>query len=391
MTVKRTIGVVIYANPDHYPPVINAVRLLAKEFKVLVICRNQDEPREEYPASATIARLGRRLTVRQKEEQNPFAKIAEFAWFVVCGIRLMQRAGCTVVYAYDMHGFCAGFIAARFFRKKPFIYHNLELTEEKNIKGLGSLIKRFEIAYVRHADKIIFPDADRARYFLQKVVVGKEPLIVMNTPLSIERLGPNKARDIAAAGGFGPDVKLVMYQGAISDGHALLEVVRSMEAWPQASALVLSGYAFEDFMGILNNEIKSRGFEKRVIRLPFMPYQHLFSYTAAACLGLALFKPRDINQRLVAGASNKIFEYLSLGVPVLTNDEPSFRAILDPSFAYFASPDSPQEIARAVTEAIDDTRGQRQKAPAARQAHLARFNYEEQFKPVLEYLRSLPW
>ena len=51
----------------------------------------------------------------------------------------------------------------------------------------------------------------------------------------------------------------------------------------------------------------------------------------------------------------KLFEYLASGRPIVASDLPSFREVLDDSTAYFAAPDNPAALARAIEEACADT------------------------------------
>ena len=90
-----------------------------------------------------------------------------------------------------------------------------------------------------------------------------------------------------------------------------------------------------------------------------------------------------------AGASNKIFEYLSMGVPVVTNQSAFFREVIDSSVAYFADPNSVESISQAVKSAFEDQEEHLRKSKTARALHLEKFNYEKQFNPILGYIREI--
>lgn len=386
---RNCIGMVIYANPDYYPPVISAIQLLAREFNLVVICRNQEQPQLTYPDNVRLYRLGKLKTARQKETQSLVIKFLEYITFVVRTIFYIRFYNCRLIYSYDMHGFITGFLANRFGKRKPLIYHNFDLCELEKIDGLTYIIKYLELVMARYADKVILPDINRAKFFKKEAKLTKLPDIVMNAPLRIDRLPYNNLEEILKAKGFNLDTKVVLYQGAINESRSLLDVLESMIFWPKNTVLVLSGYVYENFMKEFYKEAKRLNLNGRIILLPPVPYTQISSHTMGAYLGLALYKPLNINLIFNAGASNKIFEYISLGIPVITNDSPYFREVLDSSFAYFAKPDSVEDIARAINLALSDVEEYRRKSQAARQAHLTKFNYEVQFNPVFEYIKKI--
>jgi glycosyltransferase involved in cell wall biosynthesis len=386
---KKRIGLAIYANPDYYPPLINAVNILATEFEIIILCRNQDSPNIDYPLGVRLIRIGSIKTAREKEAQPGIVKLWEYLLFFLRTVIDLRLYHCRLIYIYDMHSLLPGFLASRLGRKVPIIYHNLELTGLKEARGMSYFLKCVELYLVRYLDKIVIPDINRARFFQKEASLAELPVVVMNSPLRTIRLPVNILREELLARGFPSDTKVILYQGAIGEAHSILEVVRSIALWPKDTVFALSGMIFSEFMARLQQEAKVLGVDRRIIYLPFLPYAKILSYTVGAYLGIALFKSKEINQFFVAGASNKIFEYLAAGVPVITNETPHFRQVLDPSFAYFVRPDSVEEIARVINLAFNDISEYRKKSLAAREVHLTKFNYQEQFRPVQEYIRKV--
>lgn len=387
--MKKKVGIIIYANPDYYPPVIRAINILAKEFEMVVIARNQDKTIIDYPKNVRLFRLGRLKSAREKEKQSYYIKVWEYMAFVIRGIFCIRFYRCKLIYSYDMYGFISGFIASRVGKKINIIYHNLDVVELEKLCGLSRMVKYLELRLVHYAEKVVFCDINRARYYQKLAKLPHLPDIAMNTPLCIGQLPTNSLREILEQKGFDSNTKVVLYQGAINEWHSILEILKSMSSWPKDTVLVLTGYLYEDFMEEFWREAKALNLTHRIIHLPFVSYVQIFSYTVGAYIGLALYKPKDINNIFMAGASNKIFEYLSVGVPVITNDSPYFREVLDPSYAYFVNPDSIEDIAKAINLAFYDQEGYRRKSQAARQVHFTKFNYERQFKPIIEYIREV--
>jgi hypothetical protein len=80
---KPKLGIVIYFNPDYYPPTVNAVHLLSAHFDVVLIGRNYDPPDGEYPANVTVHRLGKYTSIQARMRAAPLAKFWEYLNFVV--------------------------------------------------------------------------------------------------------------------------------------------------------------------------------------------------------------------------------------------------------------------------------------------------------------------
>lgn len=384
----RKLSVVIYANPDYYPPLINAINLLSKNFDLVVICRNQDLPQVAYPENVKLYRLGKRITSREKENQGGILKIVEYAVFTMRAIFYTRFYKCRLIYACDMHGFVAGFFANCFARRSFLVYQNFDLCGWKE-KGLRHIVKYLEIRLAHKADKIIFSDINRARYFKKEAKLNELPGVVMNAPRQIDNLPPDKLKEILRLKGFNGNARIVLCQGERMDRErSILEVIKSMPFWPKDSILVLKGNIDENFWEECLKEAGPLNLTARIIRLPYGPYPSIFSYTVGASLGLALYNSQELNRIFNAGASNKIFEYMAMGIPVVTNDSVYFREVLDTRFVYFAKPDSVEDIARAVNSGLLDKERCPQKANEARQVHLSRLNFEFQFKPILEFINS---
>jgi glycosyltransferase involved in cell wall biosynthesis len=384
---KNKVAIVIYANPDYYPPVIGAISLLARDLDVIVICRNQENPERAYPDNVTILRLGKLKTAGEKESQGLLVKIAEYASFIFLAVFYVRSRACRLVYAFDMHGLFAGVVAARFGSRRPVVYHNLDLVDAGQSKGLSALVKKLELISARFADKVIFPDKYRAEIFKGHAGLKNMPDIVMNTPLSVINLPKeNKLLPLLAARGIEADAKVLLIQGSIGIVNCVRCVVEVMAFLPKDAVLVLLGFSTEEFISDIYRLAGSLHVDNRVIYIPRVPYHKLFAYTVGSYLGIALYKAVDVNRLYNAGASNKLFEYLSLGIPVVTNDTPEFRQIADERVAYFADPDSAKSIAAAITLALSDRDGYSRRAQTARAMHLDCLNFEEQFKGAREFI-----
>ncbi|HTZ11242.1 MAG TPA: glycosyltransferase, partial [Candidatus Margulisiibacteriota bacterium] len=361
--------------------------ILSEDADLIVICRNQDNPEQSYPENVKLLRLGKLKTAREKEAQNVMIKVCEYANFILSTVFFVRFHSCRTIYAFDMHGFASGMIASRCGRKRAVIYHNLDLGDRYLLKGMSYLVKRLELFWARFADKIIFPDRHRAEIFKDSARLKNMPDIVMNAPLTVTCLPrENNLLPLLDASGISRNARVLLIQGCISDLYYVSQVVRALVFLPQDAILVLLGWSNSDFISDLYRLAASLYARERVVYIPPVPYSRLFSYTIGSYLGIAFYRAIDSNRRYNAGASNKLFEYLSLGIPVLTNDALAFREVVGEDSAYFANPDSVEAIAGAINSAFLDSEGYSRRKEKARQMHLNKLNFERQFAAIREYI-----
>jgi glycosyltransferase involved in cell wall biosynthesis len=95
--------------------------------------------------------------------------------------------------------------------------------------------------------------------------------------------------------------------------------------------------------------------------------------------------------RHMAGASNKVFEYLSHGVAPLVSDLPDWRStFVDPGYALACDPSDVRSIAGTLGLALKNRDALRAVAERGYERLCADWNYESQFAPVLEAMTARP-
>ncbi len=391
MTARRKkIAMVLYSNPDTYPSTASAIKILCEDFDLLFLSRNYELVCASYPENVRVYRVGKSITMEAANNQSAIKKVIEYTRFIFVCLWRIRRCGCRLVYAYDMHALVAAIFTSVMGKKLPVIFHSHDLYECTERFSLGSFINWLHLRLSRYAKKVVFPDMHRAQYFKNKARLKSSPEIVMNAPLRVLDLPKPRLREALAAQGVEKGAKVVFYQGGIDTWRSIPETIASMQMWPEGSVFVLAGtiYTPQEKDELFRAIEKPPG-GKKIIYLGFVPHDELFEYTCAADLGLAFYKPSTQLQGFYgAGGSNKMFEYMALGVPCVTTDMKQFKELLGEDDFYFADPFSPSSIGQAIALALNDEEGRRRKSQALRQLHLERYNYETQFAPILEFIRN---
>jgi len=106
-------------------------------------------------------------------------------------------------------------------------------------------------------------------------------------------------------------------------------------------------------------------------------------------LGLCLYRPELLRLKMAATASNKMFECLAAGCPVLTSPEPDFVSFLKENPVGLAVPElSVAGIRTALVEIFADEPRRKQLSATARALHETRFHFEFQFEGALGDIRK---
>lgn len=387
---KPKLGIVIYFNPDYYPPTVNAVHLLSKHFDVILIGRNYDPPNAEYPSNVTVHRLGKYTSIQERMKASSLAKFREYFNFVLQTRRLLKDV--SLIYAYDAYAYTAAYLCRLSLpRTIPLIYQNHEI--EEHLAGLFSLfgwVQRAERAWIHQADLVVFPDRDRATFFQKVTGLKKQPMIVPNFPRKSFFTLPENWVSIIPKRWHSI---CLFYRGSISDTSAMEEIV-------SGASLVkpFRNHISVKFVGFLNDgdRLKLQDWVEQLemtdyfTYLGVLPYKDLQTPTILATIGFALYKNTSFDRLACATACNKIYEYAACGLPVIVSDFPTYRAFLgDETWVRFANPEDPLAIAEAIQDLLSNFDDYQEICLAARKAFVHKFNYEAVFAPLLTKIQKL--
>ena len=197
--------------------------------------------------------------------------------------------------------------------------HELE-TETFDLSGVRQKLARFiERRLIRQADLVLVVSPSINDWYKRTYGIDNV-YTVMNCPMLRPPTPSNRLREALQ---IAADKKIVLYQGGIVLGRGVEKLLKSFAAKDDGvHVLVLMGY------GELTPLAKS--FAEKYANIfvhPAVSPEVVLEYTASADVGVAYIDNPSLNDRYCL--PNKLFEYIMAGLPVLVNDAPEMKRLVE--------------------------------------------------------------
>ncbi len=268
-------------------------------------------------------------------------------WWRILRIALQEKAD---IYHFHDPDLLLPAVLVKTLTRRPIVYDVHEnypqdiLTKEWIPAALRRIIsvafRLFEDGMVRLMDGVVVVNQHLVERFEGKsqVVIARnysrlEPFLAGEAPT--ERTKP-----------------YFVYAGRISDDRGIYECLQALESLGDAPAVLLCAgtighVANEEFRRLLDGSAHPR-FEY----LGLLPYKDIPPLFKGALAGLLCFQPTPNN---LLGTPNKLFEYMSAGIPVIASDFPLIREVVaEADCGLLVQPENVEQIARAMARLLED-------------------------------------
>ena len=358
--------------------------LIAGRHDVVVVCRNKaGRPRREtLPDGTRVERLpgttGRWTFLSFPFFFNPL-------WILTALVCLWKYKP-DLVLARDLPLAPLGILLARLARipivadlAEPYpdsLRTNLQLARPGKLDflirnpELADLVERFVVRHIDYA-VVVCPEAG---WRLERQGLSSEAWAEVRNTAILSRFSPTGAKPAAVAGY--EDRTVVLFSGLISHDRgvevAVEAIAKLVARRPGRYALVVVGEG--PMREELANQVRTLGLEQDVRLVGWMDYGLLPDVVVNADIGILPF--HDCHH-IRASLANKLFEYMSLGLPIIASDIPvQTRIVQDTGCGLVFPPKDSDALAAAIEQLSTDRDLAHRCAESGQNATRVLYNWE---------------
>ncbi|MGT3070934.1 glycosyltransferase family 4 protein [Pseudomonas putida] len=307
--------------------------------------------------------------------KHQILRIITRAWTHLCLMVQMLRYRADVVHAHDVNTLPTAWLAAKL-GKSQLVYDAHEIsTSREGYSSFRRLVALVEKWLMPKADGTITTTDARAKFFARAYNV-KRPTVLQNRP----RFTPCDATDrIRKELGLNEPWPIILYQGGLQQGRGLEKLINSVSLVPDAYFVFIGGGRLTQSLIQLSSD---KGLNNRVYFIPTVSLADLPSYTASADIGVQPIENTCLNHYTTD--SNKLFEYLTAGLPVVATNFPEIRKIVHRNEVGTLVPHNDAlALAAALNELVSNTT---LRSTFSRNARITahHLNWEEQESRLIE-------
>jgi glycosyltransferase involved in cell wall biosynthesis len=242
-------------------------------------------------------------------------------WVFIRNVLWLVRIPTDIYHALDLPALPACYVASQL-RRKPLIFESYELPFStlalSDMTRGRRLLQAFLIPLINHiaprcagviavSPPII--EEMQKRYHISMVSLVRN-ILPYQTVVKSDRI-----RHLL---GIKPGVSIALYQGYLQPGRGLDRLIRAAAFLEKDIVIVMMGNDKLGTQAQLEELIADVGVADQVKIIPNVPYNDLLDWTASADLGLIVYPP-DYSLNIQMSLPNKLFEFLMVGVPVLSS------------------------------------------------------------------------
>lgn len=256
----------------------------------------------------------------RKSQLSAFIKVISQMLAMIKMTARVARAKPEIIHAHDIETLPAAWLASKFSKAK-LIYDAHEIsTSREGFQSMRKWIGWIEKKLMPRADATITTTEMRAKFFSRAYGIPR-PIVLQNRPSYYELIPSKRIRDELSLNESWP---IVVYQGGFQAGRGLDMFVRAAQVIQNVYFVLIGSGRLEDKLKKLVSEL---GVSHKVKFIPMVPLLELPDYTGSADIGVQPLQNTCLNH--YSTDSNKLFEYVLAGLPVIATNFPEISKIVN--------------------------------------------------------------
>jgi len=308
-----------------------------------------------------------------------FIKYIEYIYRV---FQQYKKQEIDIYHAHDLETLPVAYLLSKA-NKKPLIYDSHELYIDQARHGK---MRRW-VWY--HIEKFLAPKTfetfmeteSRGKIYAERYKV-KQPTTLMNCQYFNFIESSNKFREILP---ISQDEKIILYQGGIEKDRGCDILLDAMHHLDNRVLVFLGNGVYKE---TLREKAEQHPKCDNIFVLDAVPWEELYQYTASADIGA--FPLQNVSLQYYYALSNKLFEFLSAGLPVVFSDFPEMRkVIVDHNVGFVVDETQPQQVAEAIDKILDDTELYQKMSANAKRIIKEKYNWEIEVSKLLDTYKRI--
>lgn len=253
-------------------------------------------------------------------------------------------------YAHDLDTLLPAFLVAKIKRKK-IIYDSHELYIEAGRSNLAKFCWMIlESFLVKFCDKVITVNESIAQEISKRYKISL-PKIIRNFPDVDKDWRPKRFNLFYQKFGIPHKIPIILYYGGLRENRGLENLIEAAKHIKKGLVVLMGDDKLKE---TLKKRIKENSLESKVIFSPPVPQKELIFWVASADIGVIPYLGNELNNYYCL--PNKLFELIVAGVPIVANDLPELRKVIqNEKVGLLCEAQNPKSIAEAINKLLEDS------------------------------------
>lgn len=352
--ISNSVAMMVWNEFIHDARVLKEACTLQKNgYQVIVhaLQLNADTPKVQlFHSGVSVRRVTGKKPKGRDHRKSLFLAMVKVSTQLLAMIKMTVKviaAKPAVIHAHDVEVLPAAWVASKI-SKALLVYDAHEIsTCREGFQSMRGYIGWIEKKLMPSASATITTTEMRAKYFARAYGIPR-PTVLQNRPFSYELRPSTRIRDELNLKEAWP---IVIYQGGLQAGRGLERLVRAAKEVSFAYFVLIGSGRLEHKLKRLADEL---GVSGKVKFIPMVSLDELPDYTASADIGIQPILNTCLNH--YSTDSNKLFEYVLAGLPVIATGFPEIRKIIDKYQVGLLADESLEGLVLAISTIVNNSK-----------------------------------